>query len=132
ARPYRREEPMPHDASAPDFRVLTADRVIDGSGGPAIETGGVLLKGDRIVRVGPAADLRAPDGANVETKHYAGASILPGYVDAHTHVVAPGDGTPGEGVAATEDEILLLNAVRNVRRSLNSGVTTARENGAKG
>jgi imidazolonepropionase-like amidohydrolase len=123
---------MPHHAPAPEFRVLTADRVIDGSGGPAIEGGGVLLKGDRIVRVGPAADLRAPDGAAVETTHYAGASLLPGYVDAHTHVVAPGDGTPGEGVAATEDEILLLNAVRNVRRSLNAGVTTARENGAKG
>jgi imidazolonepropionase-like amidohydrolase len=57
--------------------------------------------------------------------------LLPGFVDAHTHVIAPGDGTPGEGVAATDDDILLLQAVANVRRMLNAGITTARENGAK-
>jgi imidazolonepropionase-like amidohydrolase len=122
---------MPEPA-APHFRLLTADRVIDGTGGPAIERGAVLIEGDRVVRVGPASEVRAPEGASVEETSYDGGSLLPGYVDAHTHVVAPGDGTPGEGVAATEDDILLLNAVRNVRRMLNAGVTTARENGAKG
>ena len=106
---------MPHHA--PDFRLLTADRVIDGSGGPAIDGGGVLIEDERIARVGARDDLRAPDGAQVETQHYPGASLLPGFVDAHTHVVAPGDGTPGEGVAATEDEILLLNAVRGPGRN---------------
>ena len=64
-------------------------------------------------------------------RHYPDASILPGYVDAHTHVIAPGDGTPGEAVAATDDDILLLQAAANVRRMLNLGITTARENGAK-
>src|SRR4051812_38361625 len=122
---------MPEPAAS-EFRLLTADRVIDGSGGPAIDRGAVLVQGDRIVGIGPASELRAHDGASLEEIRYDGCSILPGYVDAHTHVVAPGDGTPGEGVAATEDEILLLNAVRNVRWMLNAGVTTARENGAKG
>src|SRR4051794_35577918 len=117
---------------APDFRLLLADRVIDGSGGPPIDRGGVLLSGDQIVRVGAAGDLRAPDGASVEEVRYDGATLLPGYVDAHTHVVAPGDGTPGEGVAAMDEPTLLMIAVANVRRMLNNGVTTARENGAKG
>jgi imidazolonepropionase-like amidohydrolase len=121
---------MPHHA--PDFRLLTADRVIDGSGGPAIDNGGVLIEGDRIVRVGPVAELTAPDGARVEVVAYPGATLLPGFVDAHTHIVSPGDGTPGEGVAAMDDDTLLLIATRNVRRMLNAGVTTARENGAKG
>jgi imidazolonepropionase-like amidohydrolase len=119
-------------AAAPDYRLLTADRVIDGSGGAPIEHGAVLLHGDRIVRVGPAAEVRAPDGAPVEEVRYEGGSLLPGYVDAHTHIVAPGDGTPGEGVAAMDDDSLLLVAAANVRRMLNNGVTTARENGAKG
>jgi imidazolonepropionase-like amidohydrolase len=119
-------------AAAPDYRLLTADRVIDGSGGAPIEHGAVLLHGDRIVRVGPAAEVRAPDGASVEEVRYEGGSLLPGYVDAHTHIVAPGDGTPGEGVAAMDDDSLLLVAAANVRRMLNNGVTTARENGAKG
>jgi imidazolonepropionase-like amidohydrolase len=119
-------------AAAPDYRLLTADRVIDGSGGAPVEHGAVLLKGDRIVRVGPAAEVRAPDGARVDKVAYDGGSLLPGYVDAHTHIVAPGDGTPGEGVAAMDDDTLLLIAAANVRRMLNNGVTTARENGAKG
>jgi len=121
---------MPESA-APEFRLLIADRVIDGSGGPAIDQGAVLLQGDRVVRVGPAAEVRAPDGASMEETRYDGGSLLPGYVDAHTHIVAPGDGTPGEGVAAMADDTLLMYAVANVRRMLNNGVTTARENGAK-
>ncbi len=117
--------------AAPEFHLLIADRVIDGSGGPAIERGAVLLHGDRIVRVGPASEVRAPEGATVEEVRYDGGTLLPGYVDAHTHIVAPGDGTPGEGVAALDDDSLLMIAVANVRRMLNNGVTTARENGAK-
>ncbi len=119
------------DPATPAFRLLVADRVIDGSGGPAIEHGAVLLSGDQVVAVGPASQVRAPDGASVEVTKYDGGSLLPGYVDAHTHVVAPGDGTPGEGVAAMSDDTLLMIAVANVRRMLNNGVTTARENGAK-
>jgi imidazolonepropionase-like amidohydrolase len=91
----------------------------------------VLLHGTTIERVGRADELRAPDGAPVETIDYGDATILPGFVDAHTHVVAPGDGTVGEGVGATPDDQLLLTAVGNVRRMLERGITTARENGAK-
>src|SRR4051812_13248468 len=122
----------PTSGPAPEFRLLIADRVIDGSGGPPLDHAAVLLRGDRIVRIGPATDVRAPDGASVEETRYDGGTLLPGYVDAHTHVVAPGDGTPGEGVAAMDEPTLLMIAVANVRRMLNNGVTTARENGAKG
>jgi imidazolonepropionase-like amidohydrolase len=105
--------------------------LIDGLGGRPIADGGLLIRGTEIARIGAGAELRAPDGAIVDHRHYPGASIMPGFVDAHTHVIAPGDGTPGEGVAATDDAILLLQAAANVRRMLDAGVTTARENGAK-
>ena len=80
---------------------LTAARVFDGASDRALEGGGVLLRGSTIERVGRLDDLRAPDGAPVETIDYGDATILPGFVDAHTHVTAPGDGTVGEGVGAT-------------------------------
>src|SRR5262249_34557769 len=51
---------------------------------------------------------------------------------AHTHLVSPGDGTLGDDVALEDDQILLLQAARNARTLLHSGVTTLRENGAKG
>jgi imidazolonepropionase-like amidohydrolase len=114
-----------------DFTVITAARVLDGLGGPAIDDGGVLIQARNIVRVGPRADLRAPEGATVNTYHQPGATVMPGFVDAHTHPIAPGDGTAGEELGASEDELLVTHYVANVRRMLNMGITTARDNGAK-
>ena len=117
--------------SSPDYTLLTADRVIDAKGGPPIQNGAVLTCGSEIVSVGPAHEIRAPDGASVNHHHYPGASILPGMVDCHTHNNGFGDGRNGEDLAALEDEILTVQAAGNARRSLFSGVTTIRENGPK-
>ena len=113
------------------FTLLTAARVFEGTDAPPIQGGGVLLNGAEIVRVGRADDLRAPDGAAVTRHDYPAATIVPGFVDAHTHITPPGDGTFGEAVGATPDDILLLQGAANARRMLELGVTTARENGAK-
>ena len=118
--------------AAPRFTLITADRLIDGSGVPPVPRGAVLLEGDRIVALGPEAEVHAPAGAPVDRRAYAGATILPGLVDAHTHLVAPGDGTLGDDIAKEDDDILLLQAAKNARTLLHSGVTTLRENGAKG
>ena len=85
----------------------------------------------KIDQIGSASDLRAPDGATVEVKEYGDATILPGLVDGHTHMMAPGDGTPGDQTGAEEDDILLTRAISNARTFLHAGVTMARENGAK-
>src|SRR5215467_2932324 len=114
------------------FTLLTAARLLDGSGGAPIEQAALLLEGDRVVGLGPRADVHVADGASVERRDYADGTILPGLVDAHTHLVAPGDGTLGDDVAREDDDILLLQAAKNARTLLHSGVTTLRENGAKG
>ena len=116
----------------PRFTLITAERLLDGSGGLPVEHAAVLLDGDRIAALGRAADVRVPDGTSVVRKDYGAATVLPGLVDAHTHLVAPGDGTLGDDVAREDDDILLLQAAKNARTLLHSGVTTLRENGAKG
>ena len=117
--------------SAPEYKLVSADRVIDATGGQLIAHGAVLTRGSEIVAVGRANDVRPPDGVEVERFHYPGATILPGMVDCHTHNNGFGDGRNGEELAELADEILTVQAAGNARRSLFSGVTTIRENGPK-
>ncbi len=55
-----------------------------------IEDGVLLVKGDRIVAVGPTAEVRVPDGTRVVDAR--GKTIIPGIVDAHAHVAHFGGG----------------------------------------
>jgi imidazolonepropionase-like amidohydrolase len=114
------------------FTLLTAARLLDGGGGAPLAAAALLIEADRIVALGPQSVVAAPAGAAVRRIDYGDATILPGLVDAHTHLVAPGDGTLGDDVAKEDDDILLLQAAKNARTLLHSGVTTLRENGAKG
>jgi imidazolonepropionase-like amidohydrolase len=118
--------------SAARFTLITAARLLDGTGSAPAEQAAVLVENGRVVTQGRAADVRAPEGASVDRKDYGDATILPGLVDAHTHLVAPGDGTLGDDIAKEDDDFLLLQAAKNARTLLHSGVTTLRENGAKG
>ena len=114
-----------------DYLLITADRVIDSKGGLPIDNGAVLVHDGKIVSVGRAADVSAPEGASVETHHYPGCTVLPGMVDCHTHHNGFGDGRMGDDLTLLADEILTVQAARNARASLYSGVTTIRENGPK-
>ena len=65
--------------------VLLADRLIDGRNAEAIPDGAVVLSGEHVVWAGTAAGMPAgaTDGATVH--RFPGCSLLPGFVDAHTH-----------------------------------------------
>ena len=114
------------------FTLLSAARLLDGGGVTPLADAALLIEADRVVALGPRGEVEAPAGASVRRVDYGEATILPGLVDAHTHLVAPGDGTLGDDVAKEDDDILLLQAAKNARTLLHSGVTTLRENGAKG
>src|SRR5499426_1286803 len=114
------------------FTLITAARLLDGSGTAPVEQGALLVDDGRVAALGRASEVRAPSGVSVQRRDYGDATILPGLVDAHTHLVAPGDGTLGDDIAKEDDDILLLQAAKNARTLLHSGVTTLRENGAKG
>jgi imidazolonepropionase-like amidohydrolase len=103
----------------------------DGTGEPAVRNAAVLIRDGEIAAAGAATKVRAPDGAQVNVVDYGDATIMPGLVDAHTHMMAPGDGTHGDDVAKAPDDVLLLQAVKNAGTFLRAGVTTCRENGAK-
>jgi imidazolonepropionase-like amidohydrolase len=114
-----------------DYTLIKAARIFDGTG-TAPATGQALLLNDgKIAAMGPVGEISAPDGSNLTVKDYGDSTILPGLVDGHTHMMAPGDGTHGDITGAEQDDILLMRALQNARTFLHAGVTTARENGAK-
>ncbi len=113
------------------YTLLTADRLIDGTGAPPIDRGAVLIKGDSIVAAGPRDTVVPPDGAPVDAHHYPHATVLPGLIDSHVHLIGIGDGRKGDELVTLPDEILTVQAAENARKHLYSGVTTVRDCGAK-
>lgn len=106
--------------SDPGPVVLTGARVIDGTGAPA-RPGSVEVRGSRIT----AVDADARRGA--EAVDLAGYTLLPGLIDAHTHLglhdlVAQYDGKVPAAVMAAR-------IFDNASRLLDAGFTTARDTG---
>ena len=114
-----------------NFKLIRAGRLIDGLGGPPIDSAAVLIEGSRIRAVGAKSDVAAPPGTSVEVFDYPNETVLPGMVDAHTHHNGFGDGRFGDDLAQLPDEVLTLQSARNARACLFTGVTSIRENGPK-
>ncbi|MCA9738848.1 MAG: amidohydrolase, partial [Gemmatimonadetes bacterium] len=71
------------DADGP-LRALQHGRIWTGTGAPLLEDGTVLVRGGRIVAVGPAASVEVP--ADAETVDLEGRWVVPGFINAHGHV----------------------------------------------
>lgn len=111
----------------PGRRVaLRCGRVIDGRSDRVVENAVILVEGDRIAAVG--VDVSVPAG--VEVIDLSRATVLPGLIDNHTHILLQGDIT-----AADYDEQLLkesipyrtIRATAAVRTALMNGFTTMRD-----
>ena len=109
--------------------IVTAAHLIDGVGDKRRDGVAVVVDGDRIVELGAPAALAAKyPGARVID--LGGATLLPGFVDAHTHVFLDDDVGPG-----VYDAILLhksaayraIEAAANARKALDYGFTSLRD-----
>lgn len=97
--------------------------VFDGLGDGIRFGDGLLVADGRVTAVGPAATL-AGDG--VHTQDLGDVVVVPGFVDAHTHItIRPGEGDQ-HGQLVKPAAWQTIRGVPNLRRMLLSGVTTAR------
>ena len=107
--------------------AVTADRLVDGTGRAPIRDAAVVVDGERIVAVGPRTETVIPQGA--ERLDLGDRTLLPGFVDAHSHItINPGlAGIIGQLDGLNEPSARqVLRGVRNLRLDLASGVTTMR------
>lgn len=100
--------------------LFTNVRIIDGGGG-APYAGEVLVQGNRIRRVARGARGTGATGATVIDG--AGATLMPGMVEAHTHL-AWNDGPDLEGIALIPLEEHTLLAAQNAKTYLDQGWTS--------
>ena len=68
----------------PETAVLKNFTLIDGSGAPPQANSAMVIVDGRVSWVGPAADLKAPAGA--QTTDLAGKFVMPGIINLHGHV----------------------------------------------
>ena len=113
------------------FKLIKAARLLEGTGAPPLERAAVLVEGDVVRAVGTEEAVVPPEGAQVQEFDYEDKTLLPGLVDCHVHLVGIGDGRRGDDLALLPDEVLSIQAARNARAHLYSGVTTVRDCGAK-
>lgn len=117
------------DAAA-QTKVIRFGRVWDGA--RMIDDAAVVVEGNRIVSVG-AAGSATPAGAEVvDLRRYTG---IPGLIDLHTHITYFWDRAPGTrplGQSRRRPGVTVFLAQENAKRTLETGVTTARDLGAAG
>ncbi len=121
--------------SAQDQRrplALKPARVFDGLTTTPHTEWVVIVRGERIEAVGPATEVKIPTDAR--TFNLPKATLLPGLIDAHTHVLLH-----PYNEASWDDQVLkeplalrVSRATNHLRSTLLSGFTTIRDLGTEG
>src|SRR5919199_4682170 len=103
-----------------ELTAIVGGTVIDGTGRPPIEDAVVLIVGERIANVFRRSE-GVPDGAR--QVDVAGATILPGLIECHTHVGVLVD----NAFLSVADPAGLVDLF--MREYIRYGVTTVRDTG---
>jgi imidazolonepropionase-like amidohydrolase len=109
--------------------IIKPRAVIDGTGAPAQAGQAVVVEDGRIAWVGRAADLGDAGGA--EVLDAPTATLLPGLIDCHVHLMCPAERCAPETYMAASDSELLVRAVAKAQAGLRAGVTTMRDLGSR-
>src|SRR6266849_2749452 len=115
--------------------VIRAGQLFDGKSDRLVGNQVIVIQGDRIAEVGPAASVKIPAGAQ-EIDLWTG-TVLPGLIEGHNHMFKVED-HPGAGPFASVPLVIepgtpfstsytTLLASVNARLDLESGFTTARD-----
>jgi imidazolonepropionase-like amidohydrolase len=121
--------PVVRAQTPPSSRVvaIVGGTVVNLAGGAPIANAAVVIEGERITAIGPAATTTVPAGA--EVIRATGRFVVPGLMNMHTHYGLVLPGRQGAELANETEAALALRMAANARTSLLSGVTTTRSTG---
>ncbi len=113
----------------PKVVLVKAAHLFDAGAGRMLEQQAVLVRGERIEKVGPAKDITPPAGAKIIDLREA--TLLPGFIDSHVHLTGDPEhsGLKGLGISVPREA---LTGAKNARLTLLAGFTTVRNVGASG
>ena len=111
--------------------AVKAGRVLDVRSGQYHENQIILIGGDRIKEIGPTVEVEPRIPAGAATVDLSHSTVLPGLIDAHTHLTFDPGSTGYRGLSISAPREALIGA-RNARVTLEAGFTTVRTVGAGG
>ena len=109
--------------------VIRAGRLIDGKSNAVQQDRAVFVEDGTITRVAAGAEI--PPGAD-NLVDLSDATVLPGLIDCHVHLVFSGSDHPLGDLLVEDDQQILLRAVAGARQALSAGITTLRDLGDRG
>ena len=112
--------------------ALKAARLIDGTGAAPIANAVVIVTDNKITAVGSASSVRIPSAAKVID--LGDVTLLPGFIDAHTHLIGRVLGDPENDMSSVKDydSFGAMLGVMHARDTLMAGFTSVRNVGASG
>jgi imidazolonepropionase-like amidohydrolase len=108
---------------APKTAAIRAGHLFDSKSGQMLANQVIVVQDGRIADVGPASSVKIPAGA--EVIDLSRAYVLPGLIDAHTHMFNSRN-------AKMTAESSMLIAAQNVMADLRAGFTSARDMSSHG
>src|SRR5215471_9443129 len=109
---------------APDVTVIHAGHLLDVKTGKTLNDAWVAIQDGKILRAGTGAEA----AANII--ELPNATLLPGLIDAHTHITSdPVFGYQQLGISVPKEALI---GAKNARVTLEAGFTTVRNVGARG
>jgi imidazolonepropionase-like amidohydrolase len=113
-----------------DIVLVKAARLLDVRAGRYLENAAVLIEGDRIKEVGPTKDLQAHAPKSAKIIDLPGATLLPGLIDCHIHLMSHMASGPDGYIldlATKSQAFRALEGAADARLTLHAGFTTVRD-----
>ena len=108
-------------------RLFIGGKVFDGRG-TLLDGHGVMVREGRIAEVAPADRFAGFTGVRVDT---TGATLLPGLIDCHVHLVYEGEPNPSVSMMQMGPGQIVMRALANAQMTLAKGTTAIRDCGGK-